>query len=337
MAPTRRRLLRVVGAGAVLPVAGTAAGDPVAAPLDPNPWTERRVLNFAHQGGALEAPSDTLFALKTARAKGADVLEIDVHATADDEIVVMHDTTVDRTTDGSGAISELTLAELKELDAAYWFVEGCGACHDRDDHEYEFRGYATEDRQLPPGLAAKHDVDSVEPNDFRVPTLREVLETFPDTFLNVEIKRTAPRKAPYEEQVASLVREYDRRGDAIVVAFNDAAVERFKTHAPAVDTAVGTAGAAAFTAASRGPAPGSPAPAHVALQVPITYEGVRVVDEDFVADAHANDLAVHVWTVNDRKTMRWLVDVGVDGIMTDRPTVLEAVLAEEEVRFAFDD
>src|ERR687891_2110449 len=78
-----------------------------------NPWLDRRVLNIAHQGGEIEAPSNTLFAFKTAIDKGADVLELDVHATADGELVVLHDTTVDRTTNGTGRVDRLTLEQIR--------------------------------------------------------------------------------------------------------------------------------------------------------------------------------------------------------------------------------
>lgn len=332
---SRRAVVGLLGTATGLALAGRSGGATAgsARPLDPNRWLERRVLDFAHQGGALEAPSDTLFALKRARALGADVLEIDVHATADGEVVLIHDTTVDRTTDGSGRVDEHTLAALKELDAAYWFVEGCGACRDRPPGKYEHRGYATGDRRIPPGLAERTGLAGLEPNDFTVPTLREVLETFPDTFLNVEIKRTAPETEPYEREVARLLQEYDRVHDVAVVSFHDRAIERFKAHAPAVDTATATARTAAFWGSSRAALPGGPSPRYEAVQVPIEYEGVRVVTEDFVQDAHDNDLAVHVWTIDDPATMRWLVDVGVDGIMTDRPTVLRAVLDELGVAY----
>ncbi|MBW3619205.1 MAG: glycerophosphodiester phosphodiesterase [Actinobacteria bacterium] len=290
-------------------------------------WLDRRVLNIAHQGGEFEAPSDTLYALKTAAEKGADVLEIDVHATAPDEhgvreLVAIHDTTVDRTTDGSGRVDELTLDEIQSLDAAYWFVPGPGTCNPdfgctRPEADYVHRGIATGDEPPPEGFA---------PEDFRIPTVREILEEFPDELINIEIKRTAPDTEPYEELLADLLAEFDRTDDVIVVAFSDLAVERFKLHAPDVDTAVATAQAAAFKLSADGPLPGAPNPRYVALQVPVTFEGIEVVTEDFVRDAHANGLAVHVWTINDRATMEWLIAIGVDGIMTDRPTLLEEVL-----------
>lgn len=123
------------------------------------------------------------------------------------------------------------------------------------------------------------------------------------------------------------MREFERSTDTIVVSFLDHAVETFEVYAPEVDTATGTGQAGLFWATSQQQLPGSPS-RHQALQVPITFNGVTVVTEDFVRDAHANGLAVHVWTINSRAEMEWLIDIGVDGIMTDRPTLLEQVLAE---------
>lgn len=289
-----------------------------------NPWLGRRLLNMAHQGGEREAPSNTLFAFKTAVAKGADVLELDVHATADGELVVIHDATVDRTTDGTGAVDELTLAEVRELDAAYWFVPGCGTCHGEDDAAYVYRGLATGARPMPPELAG------FEPRDFGVPTLREVLETFPDVPLTIEIKATFPDTRPYERTLARLLREFGRGPDTIVASFHDVAVQRFKLCAPEVSTSPGTGLIAAFWAASQGPLPGVPLPGHHALQVPVEQNGLPVVTADFVADAHAHGLAVHVWTIDDRSEMERLIALGVDGIMTNRPSLLEEVLAETD-------
>jgi glycerophosphoryl diester phosphodiesterase len=294
-----------------------------------NPWLERRVLHIAHQGGEIEAPSNTLYALKTAKAKGAEVLEIDVHATADGELVVLHDATVDRTTNGTGRVDALTLAQIKALDAAHWFVPGCGTCHDRAAGEYTLRGYASGARRIPGALRKQ----GFTANDFRIPTLREVLAAFPDDLINIEIKNTAPQTAPYEQALAELLREFGRTDDAIVVSFTDNATEIFKLYAPEVSTAVGTAQAAAFWTSAQGPLPGAPNPRHHALQVPVELEGLTVVTPEFVQRAHANGLAVHVWTINDRPTMEWLVDIGVDGVMTDRPALLEQVLAEKGVRY----
>ena len=315
-------LLVLSSAAWLVPAGGNAAAQSAA-----NPWTERKVLNIAHQGGEIEAPSNTLFAFKTAKQKGAEVLELDVHMTADGELVVIHDATVDRTTNGEGRVDSMTLEELKELDAAHWFVPNCGTCHDEADSAYSYRGIATGQKRM------RGQLRKFEANDFKIPTLREVLETFPDDLINIEIKATAPETSPYEERLADLLAEFDRGDDTIVVSFLDHAVESFKAHSSAVSTATGTGQAGLFWASSQGPAPGAPNPRYHALQVPIELNGVTVVTEDFVANAHANDLAVHVWTINDQETMEWLVDIGVDGIMTDRPTLLEQVLKQHGVRF----
>jgi hypothetical protein len=111
---------------------------------------------------------------------------MDVHATADRELVVIHDATVDGTIDGHGRIDEMTLEQIKPLDAAHWFVPSCGTCHGNPEESYAYRGYATGKRPLPRRLAR-----TFSPNDFRIPTLCEVLETFPDVLINIEIKATA--------------------------------------------------------------------------------------------------------------------------------------------------
>jgi glycerophosphoryl diester phosphodiesterase len=114
----------------------------------------------------------------------------------------------------------------------------------------------------------------------------------------------------------------------IVVSFNDQSVELFKLFAPKVHTAVATGQAALFYASSIGALPGLPNPRYVALQVPEVFNGIPVTSADFVADANRNGLAVHVWTINDEATMRKLLGWGVQGIMTDRPTLLERILNE---------
>jgi len=313
--------LKRLGAGSVA-LALLVVQAPAAPAADANPWLERRILNIAHQGGEIEAPSNTLFSFKTALEKGSDVLELDVHATADRELVVLHDATVDRTTDGQGRVDGMTLEEIKKLDAAHWFVPDCGTCHDEPDAAYAYRGYATEERKL------RGRMKRFQPNDFTIPTLREVLEAFPDTLINIEIKATAPDTQPYELELAALLAEYGRTDDTIVVSFLDNAVEVFKLFAPDVHTATGTVETGAFWATTQGPAPGAPNPRHQALQVPIVFNGITVVTPEFVEEAHGQGLAVHVWTINERADMEWLIDIGVDGIMTDRPTLLEEVLAE---------
>lgn len=281
-----------------------------------NPWLARRGLNIAHQGGSLEAPANTTYAFDRALAAGADMLEIDVHATVDGHLVVLHDATVDATTDGHGPVDAMTLDQLRQLDAAHWFVPGSGAVRGAPRAGYPWRGVAAGLRPPPPDFT---------PEDFTVPTLERVLSQFPDTPVSIDIKRTAPDTAAYEQRLAELLRAFDRTDDVLVASFQDKALAAFHAHAPDVRTGMGPDAARAFwTSAQDGPGTGDPR--YLALQVPVTFEGVAVVSESFVTKAHANGLAVHVWTINDPETMRWLLDVGVDGIVTDRPTLLAQVL-----------
>ena len=274
-----------------------------------NPWMERRVLAYAHRGGAREAPSNTIVAMRQALAAGATALEMDVHPTADGHLVVCHDPTVDRTTNGSGAISGLTLAEVQSLDAAYWFVPGHEVAPGRPDGEYPLRGRAPDDPEL------------------RIPTLREVLETFPGVLLNIDIKQMAPAVKPYEEQLARLLIEHDRSDDVVVTSFHDTAVAAFSAAAPLIATSAGLLAVAAFWQSVQDGA--LPAPmSHAAVQVPTHFEGATVVDERFVETAHAAGVAVHVWTIDDPPEIERLVGLGVDGIMSDRPSVLVPTLAE---------
>ena len=280
-----------------------------------NPWLGRRVLNWAHQGGAREGPSSTLWAMRKAVEAGAHAIELDVHATKDGHIVVCHDPTVDRTTEGQGAIADLTLEEVQSLDNAYWWVPGEVVAPGRDEADYPLRGRAPGDESL------------------RIPTLHEVLDEFPDVFLNFDIKQTAPTVEPYEEEVARVLREHGRSDDVIVASFLDEATDAFCRIAPDACISFGMSGTRDFYTAFRdGVAPASTT--HVALQIPPHVGDVELVTADFVEAAHRAGVAVHVWTIDDPDEMRRLVELGVDGVMTDRPSVLAAVLDESGVAFA---
>jgi glycerophosphoryl diester phosphodiesterase len=279
---------------------------------DGSVWLERRLIAYAHQGGAWESPSSTLFAITRALAAGATGIELDVHATADGELVVCHDATVDRTTAASGNIVSFTLAELRQLDFSYWFIPGADVTPDHPAGDYPYRGRAPDDPE------------------FGIATLRQVLERFPDVVLNLDIKQTAPVVAPYEEALARLLAEFERTDDVIVASFLDPATDSFRRFAPSVPTSAGTVATAEFWRAVHqgGELPETPA---VAFQVPERMGDLVVVDEAFVAAAHGRDKAVHVWTVNEAADMDRLVGLGVDGIISDLPTTLSGVLHENDV------
>ncbi|MGC1420388.1 MAG: glycerophosphodiester phosphodiesterase [Acidimicrobiales bacterium] len=264
---------------------------------------------FAHQGGSYEGPSSTLFAIQAALDAGASAIELDVHATKDRHIVVCHDGTVDRTTNHHGAINELTLAQLSEMDNAYWWIAGETVTPGRSEEEYVLRGRAPADRRL------------------AINTLEEVATAFPGVLLNLDIKGTAPIVEPYEELLASELARLECTSSVIVASFHDDAIQRFRAAAPDVATSAATNEMATFYFSMLdGAAP--VVPPVVAFQVPAKVNDIEVVSERLVEAAHRADVAVHVWTINEVEEMVRLLDLGVDGIVSDRPTPLAALLRE---------
>ena len=315
-----RRLLTTL-----LATAGAALAIAPAAGAATNPWIRPTTWNIAHQGGEDEFPSNTMYAFKRALRAGADMLELDVGVTRDDQVVVMHDTSVDRTTSGRGLISKLTLRQLRRLDGAYWFSGGASAYdHDKRASAYRWRGVATGRRRPPAGFTRA---------DFRVTTLREVLRAFPRTPINVEIKGRTKAEAVAEyvrnaDVLARLLKPITRR-DVIVVSFKQEAVDRFHQLVPALPVAPGIAGAASWLLAG-----GSPGPGVAAFQLPITYvlgaKTLQIGSAANIARAHAEGYAWHSWFGDDDPdapaTWRRLIAWHADGVMTARPVAFERVL-----------
>ncbi|MEZ5501103.1 MAG: glycerophosphodiester phosphodiesterase [Halioglobus sp.] len=329
--------LRIRASGNSAPTAtevlGTIANDDTTCDKpftkDPNPWLVNGgdPLNFAHRGGVTDFPENTLYAYDQAALAGADVLEMDVYQTKDNQLVILHDLDVDRTTNGTGNVVDLTLAELRALDAAYWFVTGAGTPHDRPDSDYSFRGIATGQRPPPPGYSAE---------DFRIPTLEEALARFPRNLINVELKPDLDGAGDYEQQMADLLRRYGRFTDLIAASFVDQAANNFKAIAPCVYTSVPLDQGTGLVLGALGDGVMPPVPEHIAFQVPPDTSQIgeqipddfylEVVTPDFVADSHAVNLAVQVWTINTCEEMLRMIGLGVDAIMTDKPLLLEEIL-----------
>jgi glycerophosphoryl diester phosphodiesterase len=251
-----------------------------------------------------------LFAIESALAAGADAIELDVHRSSDGVLVICHDPTLDRTTDLRGAIATHSFSEIAEADGAFWFVPGRGALRDEAPEAYVYRGVAPTDPR------------------FRVASLEAVLVEFPDVLLNLDIKQGAPTVPAYEVELADLLVRHNRIDDVIVTSFADHSIKVFHEHSPQIGTAPGTTALTMIVQAIRS---GSAVPTglldgFVALQVPLKVAGVWLVDERLVAAAHGLGLALHVWTVDDEADMSKLIDLGVDGIMTDVPSLLAATL-----------
>jgi glycerophosphoryl diester phosphodiesterase len=242
---------------------------------------------FAHRGGAGEAPENTLPAFEAAVALGYRYLETDVHLTSDGVLLAFHDSRLDRLTDHAGNIVDLTFAEVREADAGYWFSP--------DGTAYPFRGT---------GVV--------------IPTLEELLTRWDNVFLNIDAKS--------DETVAPLVALISRLnafGRVCIGSFSDRRVARIRSLACGrICSSMGqVATGLAFLASRSGRLPRFHADC---LQVPQQW-GVLRIDRRFVESAHRAGLPVHVWTIDDRAEMEALLDLGVDGIMTDHPRVLKEV------------
>jgi glycerophosphoryl diester phosphodiesterase len=253
-------------------------------------------LLIAHRGGAGLAPENTLAAFHQAIGDwGADMIELDVHATADGECVVIHDPTVDRTTDGTGRVDQMTLEELRRLDAGYRFTPDGGK-------SYPFRGQGV-----------------------RIPTIGEVLEALPETRLTIEVKVGAAQRPLFEA-----IRRAGAAGRVIAGAAHDESRTLFAAYEGASSASINQAfrfyilyrlGLARFWR-----------PPVVALQIPESWRGRQFLTPRLIRACHARGLAVHIWTVDEVAEMRRLLDWGVDGIMTDRPDRLADLLTERGAR-----
>jgi glycerophosphoryl diester phosphodiesterase len=268
-----------------------------------NPWLYRRPLVYAHQGGALEAPSSTMHAFRRAVALGCEALEMDVHRSRDGVLVVAHDETVNATTNGKGAIADLDWPELVALDNAHWFVAGEGEVNGHPSSAYELRGRAPHDRA------------------FGIARLDEVLDEFQNVFLNFDIKETSPAVHPYERDLATMLRKYDRLADVIVASFHDSALDEFREIAPEIHTSLGPRDSLAIGIAIDEGREFQHHESMVALQLPTHYGKAEILNEAFVQGAHERSFAVHAWTIDAAAEMTNLLRCGVDGIITDRPGV----------------
>jgi len=300
-------------------LAATVASLSIAAPAGAaNRWLTPQPLTIAHQGGEDEFPSNTLYAFKQSVKAGADMLELDIVVTKDHQVIVLHDTTLDGKTNGTGTVVSKTLKQIEKLDGAYWFSStGKHYDHGKKASAYAFRGIATGKRKPPKGFKA---------SDFRVALLKDVLKAFPDTPINIEIKGRTKQEADAEyianaEVLAKLLKPI-KRTDLIVTSFHQKAVVRYHELDPQRSLAPGVEGAEAFLLAGTSPGEGVQT-----FDLPVTYELngqiIQVAAKDFIDKAHAAGFAWHTW-FDDRDPdtpAEWgkLIDLCVDGVMTPKP------------------
>ena len=253
---------------------------------------------IAHQGGEELRPSNTMVAFDHAVEMGVDVLEMDLHSTADGVLVLIHDDSVDRTTDGTGKVNELTFAEIQQLDAGEYWTEDDGAT-------YPYRGQG-----------------------ITIPALEDVLQAYADWPMVIEIKQTEPSVV---EPFCDMLKEYGLTDQVLVASFYHEVSVEFREVCPGVATSMPQKEIMPLWILSFIGLEELYTPPGQAVQVPVTFElpvlgEVDVVTERFVKNAHKRNVHVDVWTIDDPAEMERLIEMGVDGIITDRPDLMLGVL-----------
>ncbi|HEX6480850.1 MAG TPA: glycerophosphodiester phosphodiesterase [Ktedonobacteraceae bacterium] len=261
---------------------------------------------FAHQGGESLAPTNTMAAFAVADAIGGiDFLDIDVHMTRDGHLVGIHDSTVDRTTNGHGRVDSYTLAELQKLDAGYWFKNLQG--------EYSYRGKGV-----------------------RIPALEEVFSTYAEKYyLHFEVKDAYPKDGPsqIEEKLWKLISDYSMEKKVIVASFQQGIVERFNRLAQGqVVIGAGRAEVIGFVLAHTSRLPLLYRRYSHVLEIPLRSKGISLKKRGLIEKAHRLGMEVYYWTIDDVPTMKELIELGADGLFTNRPDLLKQVIQEMHLR-----
>ena len=253
-------------------------------------------LLIAHRGGAGCAPENTLAAFESAaRDWSADMVELDVRVTADGHCVVIHDPTVDRTTDGTGEVAQLTRAQLQQLDAGYRFTPDGG-------RTFPYRGRGV-----------------------GIPTIDEVLRTLPELRVTVEVKQGTAQAGLF-----AAIGRLQAQGRVIAAGMYDADRSAFATYPGALSAS--REQLRRFYIAHRLHLAGRVRlPADV-VQICETWRGLRLLTPRLVRELHEQGKHVHVWTVNQEADMHRLLDWQVDGIISDFPDRLARVLHERTGR-----
>ena len=251
------------------------------------------VLVIAHRGGRGLWPENTLFAFEKAVKLGVDVLEFDVHLTRDHQLVIIHDSTLERTTDGIGRVEEKDFSDLSLLDAGYRWTDDKGKT-------YPFRG-----------------------RGIRLPLLEEVLAAFPTMRMNIELKTQGHAAA---DRFSDVLRRFGCGDRVLAASFNADTIDRVRAGYPQLAFTAATRQAASFLILNLLRLDFIFNPTANAFQVPPKIGPLPVVTPYFVQQAHRQNVVVHAWTINEKDEMIRLLKDGVDGILTDYPDRLLVAL-----------
>ena len=265
-------------------------------PVEPHPYfTSGDVLVIAHRGGRGLAPENTLAAFARSAALGVDVLEMDLRQSSDGALIVLHDRRVDRTTNGQGAADSLSLAQLKQLDAGYHFSP--------DGQTFPWRGQ---------GVA--------------IPTLDEVFTAFPNMRFLIEIKDDSDALV---SDFCRTIRRFELNDRVIAASFRSGPLESLRQTCPEVATSASSSAGMSFVFLHWLRLDAAYHPTSQAFQFPPRFGKIDLIDRRFIARAHAHNIQVHVWTINDPDAMQRYLDLGVDGLITDYPDRLLSILQRQ--------
>jgi glycerophosphoryl diester phosphodiesterase len=254
---------------------------------------EHQVDVIAHRGGRGLWPGNTLYGFKQAVDLGVDILEMDVRSTKDGALVILHDNTVDRTTDGKGPVRNFTLKELKYLDAGFTWTND-------DGKSYPYRS-----------------------KGITIPSLSEVFDELPNARLNIEIKQSEP---DITTQFGNLIRQHNMTNRVMVASFDNATLRRFRSQFPEIATSAGFTEGLIFYVLSRFHLSAAYRPNAHALQVPRRFGPLNTSHPSFLSAAKKHNLKFHYWTVDEPQMMQTFIDLGADGIITVYPDRLIKLL-----------
>jgi glycerophosphoryl diester phosphodiesterase len=258
-------------------------------------FNEKPFWLIAHRGFSGMYPENTMLSFEKADELPIDALELDIHASKDGKLVVIHDSTLDRTTNMSGRLVDYSAEALRGADAGYHFDPS-------NNKTFPFRGQG-----------------------IRIPFLEELFQRFPHRKFVVEIKQTMPA---IEELLVALIRKYHMEEKVIIASEHNEPLARIRTMDPVLATNLSAIEARTFYTLFRMKLSAFYKSSGDALQIPDMYKGEKVVTAGLVKAVHKKGLILHIWTVNDPQEMKQLIDYGVDGIITDYPDRLVEVISK---------
>jgi glycerophosphoryl diester phosphodiesterase len=269
----------------------------------------KRLDVIAHRGGKGERPGETMLAFKHAVELGVDVLEMDVYRTSDDHLVLIHNSTLNETTDGTGPVSQSTLKQLKQLNAGFHWKGN-----------YDNRLFYRKKLQ---------DVPKEIRSDLTVATLAEVFTAFPHVRMNIEMKSSPLSPV---EKLCQLIHEHKMEKKVLVASFWHSYLKEFRRLCPEVATSASAAELINYKLFNKRP-DAAAIQISPALEKEVSKRIPNVVlpslTREFVGKAHKDGLKVHAWTINEIEEMKRIKDIGIDGIITDYPTRLLSVREQQ--------